>query len=165
MSVKRTKLQDRYELREILCRGGMGVVYKAYDRLMNREVALKTILDIDKSENLALFYKEWSTLVTMVHPHVINIYDIGEFEQDGADQTVFRDAAAAGVTLDKLIKEGSPRLERQGSHRYHRTGLPRPARRAQTRFDPSRCEAEQHLRYGRWLGQNHRLRNRALGFG
>ncbi|MGD1090625.1 MAG: protein kinase [Bryobacteraceae bacterium] len=114
MSVKRTKLQDRYELREILGRGGMGVVYKAYDRLMNREVALKTILDIDKSENLALFYKEWSTLVTMVHPHVINIYDIGEFEQDGVTKPFFVMPLLPGVTLDKLIREGSPRLSVKG---------------------------------------------------
>jgi eukaryotic-like serine/threonine-protein kinase len=114
VSVKRTKLQDRYELREILGRGGMGIVYKAYDRLMNREVALKTILDIDKSENLSLFYKEWSTLATMVHPNVINIYDIGEFEQDGITKPFFVMPLLPGVTLDKLIKEGSPRLSVKG---------------------------------------------------
>jgi len=92
----------------------MGIVYKAHDRLMNREVALKTILDIDKSESLALFYKEWSTLVTMVHPNVINIYDIGEFEQDGATRPFFVMPLLPGTTLDKLIKEGSPRLSVRG---------------------------------------------------
>ena len=110
MSAKRTKLQERYELREVLGRGGMGVVYKAYDRLMSREVALKTILDIDNPATLNLFYKEWSTLVTMVHPNLINIYDIGEFEQDGTKKPFFVMPLLPGVTLDKLIKEGSPRL-------------------------------------------------------
>ena len=114
MSSQRTKLQERYELREILGRGGMGIVYKAYDRLMNREVALKTILDIDNPEMLALFYKEWSTLVTMVHPNVINIYDIGEFEQDGSTRPFFVMPLLPGVTLDKLIKEASPRLSVSG---------------------------------------------------
>ena len=114
MSEKRTKLQDRYELREILGRGGMGVVYKAYDRLMSREVALKTILDIDNPETVNLFYKEWSTLVTMVHPNVINIYDIGEFEQDGITKPFFVMPLLPGVTLDKLIKDGSPRLSVAG---------------------------------------------------
>jgi serine/threonine-protein kinase len=92
----------------------MGIVYKAYDRLMNREVALKTILDIDNPEMLALFFKEWSTLATMVHPNVINIYDIGEFEQDGAKKPFFVMPLLPGVTLDKLIKEASPRLSVAG---------------------------------------------------
>jgi eukaryotic-like serine/threonine-protein kinase len=134
VSSRRTKLQDRYELRETLGRGGMGIVYKAYDRLMNREVALKTILDIDNPETLALFYKEWSTLVTMVHPNVINIYDIGEFEQDGNKKPFFVMPLLPGVTLDKLIKEGSPRLSvagviaivdqaARGLHAAHEQGL------------------------------------------
>ncbi len=88
----------------------MGIVYKAWDRLMSREVALKTILDIDNPDTLNLFYKEWNTLVTMVHPNVINIYDIGEFEQDGAKKPFFVMPLLPGVTLDKLIKDGSPRL-------------------------------------------------------
>jgi serine/threonine-protein kinase len=77
---------------------------------MSREVALKTILDIDNPATLNLFYKEWSTLVTMVHPNLINIYDIGEFEQDGTKKPFFVMPLLPGVTLDKLIKEGSPRL-------------------------------------------------------
>ncbi len=112
----------------------MGVVYTAYDRLMNREVALKTILDIENPEVLALFYKEWSTLVTMVHPNVINIYDIGEFEQDGAKKPFFVMPLLPGVTLDQLIKEGSPRLSvsgvvaiieqaARGLHAAHEQGL------------------------------------------
>jgi len=112
----------------------MGVVYKAYDRLMNREVALKTILDIDNPEVLALFYKEWSTLVTMVHPNVINIYDIGEFEQEGVKKPFFVMPLLPGVTLDQLIKAGSPRLSvagvvaiveqaARGLHAAHEQGL------------------------------------------
>ncbi len=114
MATKRTNLQDRYELREALGHGGMGVVYRAYDTVMKREVALKTILDIDNPATVSLFYKEWSILSTMVHPNVINIYDIGEFEEDGVKKPFFVMPLLPGVTLDKLIKEGSPRLSVKG---------------------------------------------------
>ena len=115
MGVNRTNLQERYELKEVLGRGGMGVVYKAYDTLMKRDVALKTIIDIDNPATVELFYKEWSILATMVHPNVVNIYDIGEFEQNGVKQPFFVMPLLPGVTLDRLIKEGSPRLSVSGT--------------------------------------------------
>jgi len=93
----------------------MGVVYKAYDTLMKREVALKTILDVDNPATVQLFYKEWSLLATMVHPNVVNIYDIGEFEQGGVKQPFFVMPLLPGVTLDRLIKEGNPRLSVPGT--------------------------------------------------
>ena len=134
MALKRTNLQERYELREVLGRGGMGVVYRALDRLMKREVALKTILDIENPATLQLFYKEWSILATMVHPNVINIYDIGEFDQDGVKKPFFVMPLLPGVTLDRLIKDGSPRLSvtgvleiitqaAHGLHAAHEQGL------------------------------------------
>ena len=114
MSEKRTQLQERYELKEVLGRGGMGVVYKAYDSLMRRDVALKTILDIENSTTMSLFYKEWSVLATMVHPNVISIYDIGEFDQDGSKKPFFVMPLLPGGTLEQLIKDGSPRLSVTG---------------------------------------------------
>jgi serine/threonine protein kinase/predicted Zn-dependent protease len=114
VAIKRTSLQERYELREVLGRGGMGVVYRALDTLMKREVALKTILDIENPATLQLFYKEWSILATMVHPNVINIYDIGEFDQEGTKKPFFVMPLLPGVTLDRLIKDGSPRLSVKG---------------------------------------------------
>jgi len=88
----------------------MGVVYKAWDTVMRRDVALKTILDVSNPALLDLFYKEWGVLSAMVHPNLIGIYDIGEFEHEGARKPFFVMPMLPGVTLDKLIKEGSPRL-------------------------------------------------------
>ncbi len=115
MAVNRTNIQERYELKEVLGRGGMGVVYKAYDTLMKRDVALKTIIDIDNPATVQLFYKEWKILATMVHPNVVNIYDIGEIEQNGVKHPFFVMPLLPGVTLDRLIKEGSPKLSVTGT--------------------------------------------------
>ena len=134
MAPKRTNLRERYELREVLGKGGMGVVYKAYDTLMNREVALKTILDIDNPASAELFYKEWSVLATMVHPNVIGIYDIGDFEEGGMKKPFFVMPLLPGVALDTLIHDGSPRLTTEnvvniidqacrGLHAAHEQGL------------------------------------------
>src|ERR1041385_1992032 len=105
MSSPRTSLYERYELKEVLGKGGMGVVYRARDTLMDREVALKTLLDIDNPLTLDLFYKECGILAAMVHPNIINVYDVGEFEDNGVKKPFFVMPLLPGVTLDKLIKE------------------------------------------------------------
>lgn len=107
---ERTQLRDRYELREILGKGGMGVVYRAWDTLMKREVALKTVLDVDNPLSLDLFFREWGVLAAMVHPNIISIYDIGEFEHEGAKRPFFVMPLLPGASLDRLIRDGSPRL-------------------------------------------------------
>ena len=88
----------------------MGVVYKAYDSLMKREVALKTILDIQNRAAMDLFYKEWGILASIVHPNIVEIYDIGELEQDGKPRPYFVMPLLPGRTLDRLIKDSSHRL-------------------------------------------------------
>src|SRR5580700_4289443 len=71
------KLAGRYEVRQILGQGGMGLVYRAYDTVVRREVALKTILDIPDPASLQLFYKECDVLASMSHPNIVEIFDIG----------------------------------------------------------------------------------------
>ena len=115
MALKPTNLRERYELKEVLGRGGMGVVYKAYDSVMKREVALKTLLDVDNPATMQLFYKEWSILATMVHPNIVNIYDIGEMQHGAVRQPFFVMPLLPGVTLERLIKEASPRLSVTGT--------------------------------------------------
>jgi serine/threonine-protein kinase len=87
----------------------MGVVYRARDTLMDREVALKTILDIDNPLTLDLFYKECGILAGMVHPNIINVYDVGEFDDNGVKKPFFVMPLLPGSTLDKLIKDSHPR--------------------------------------------------------
>lgn len=103
----RTQLRERYELRDVLGRGGMGIVYRAWDQLMKREVAVKTLLEVDNPLSLNLFFKEWGLLASMVHPNIISIYDIGEFEQEGVKRPFFVMPLLVGSSLEKLIRDGS----------------------------------------------------------
>ena len=69
-----------YELLGELGRGGMGVVYKARHRRLNRLVAFKMIRGAYVDEvQLARFKIEAEAVATLRHPNILLIYDIGEF--------------------------------------------------------------------------------------
>jgi tRNA A-37 threonylcarbamoyl transferase component Bud32 len=104
------KLAGRYEVRQILGQGGMGLVYRAYDTVVRREVAVKTILDIPDPASLQLFYKECDVLASMSHPNIVEIFDIGEFEEDGKKKPYFVMPLLPGKTLDHFVRETSHRL-------------------------------------------------------
>ncbi len=104
------KLKGRYEVREVLAKGGMGVVYIGYDSVMKRQVAIKTLLDMTDETALHLFQKECEDLASMTHPNIIEIYDVGHFEEENVLRPYLVMPLLQGVTLDKLIKSNSPRL-------------------------------------------------------
>jgi serine/threonine protein kinase len=104
------KLAGRYEVRQVLGQGGMGLVYRAYDTVVRREVAVKTILDIPDPASLQLFYKECDVLASMSHPNIVEIFDIGEFEEDGKKKPYFVMPLLPGTTLEYFIRKASHRL-------------------------------------------------------
>jgi predicted Ser/Thr protein kinase len=79
-SLMPAKKIGKYEIVQELGRGGMGVVYKAYDTVMDREVALKVILDIAMHvpEIKARFYREAQTAGKLTHENITVVYDVGE---------------------------------------------------------------------------------------
>jgi len=107
------KLAGRYEVKDILGQGGMGLVYRAYDTVIRREVALKTLRDIPDPNSLQLFYKETGVLASMSHPNIVEIFDIGEFEENGKQKPYFVMPLLPGTTLDNLIRDASHRLTAQ----------------------------------------------------
>ncbi len=128
------KLDKRYELRAELGHGGMGVVYLAFDKVVKREVAIKTLRDASSSKSLEMFYKECDVLAKMSHPNIIEIFDRGEFEEEGIRKPFFVMPRLPGKTLEQLIRTSSQRLnvERsidiftqicRGLHAAHENGL------------------------------------------
>ena len=88
----------------------MGVVYRAWDTLMKRDVALKTIIDVESRAAFDLFYKEWGLQASIIHPNIIEIYDIGEFEDGDALRPYFVMPLLPGCSLADLIRNDSRRL-------------------------------------------------------
>jgi diguanylate cyclase (GGDEF)-like protein len=73
----------RYEITGELGRGAMGIVYKAYDPLIERTVAIKTIKlralsEAERAEYETRFYQEAKAAGRMNHPNIVTIHDLGE---------------------------------------------------------------------------------------
>jgi serine/threonine protein kinase len=80
------KVGDRlgdFEILEIAGAGGMGVVYKARQQSLDRDVALKVVRDeiASEPEYRERFLREAKLAASVDHPHVVTVYDVGE--EDG----------------------------------------------------------------------------------
>jgi serine/threonine protein kinase len=76
-------LADRYELDCEIGRGGMGIVYRARDRRLKRQVAIKLLPPelAFRSEIKSRFLREAETAAQLSHPNIVPIYTVDELEQ------------------------------------------------------------------------------------
>lgn len=103
-------IDGRYEVKEPLGQGGMGIVYRTYDMQRKGYVALKTMKDAANPAALELFAQEWRTLANISHPNIVDVLDSGEFEEDGQRKPYFVMPLLPGRTLDKLIRDTGHKL-------------------------------------------------------
>ena len=97
-------LAGRYELIEKIGEGGMAVVFKARDRLLNRQVAIK-ILRPEYTKDAVFvesFRKESQAAAGLVHPNIVNVYDVG---REGNIHYIVMELID-GEPLSEIIKEG-----------------------------------------------------------
>ncbi|HET9482010.1 MAG TPA: protein kinase, partial [Candidatus Polarisedimenticolia bacterium] len=98
------RLSDRYEILEELGRGGMGVVYRARDPKLNRDVAIKLISpNMLTPEAERRFQSEAQVVAGLDHPSIVPIHDFGQHE----GCLFFVMPVVEGSSLRHFIREGS----------------------------------------------------------
>lgn len=99
-------VDGRFEIKSLLGEGGMGVVYEALHRDMERMVALKVLKSMAASpEQQARFKQEAQVICKLEHPNIVSIYSVG-LSQSGAPYIAME--MLDGKPLAELINEAGP---------------------------------------------------------
>ncbi len=98
-------MEERYEIIEQIGHGGMGSVLRAFDRKMNRHVAIKRILirkddPAFREEATKQMMAEVGALSSLQHPHIVTIFDAGDDEEGPYVVMELLD----GNTLDQIVE-------------------------------------------------------------
>lgn len=99
-------LDNRYEILEIIGRGGMAVVYKAKCHRLNRFVAVKILKDeLAKDEDFRRRFRDESQSVAMLsHPNIVSVYDVSR----SGDVEYIVMELIDGITLNDYLERKSP---------------------------------------------------------
>src|SRR6188474_3949966 len=97
-----------YRIIEPIGAGGMGAVYKAYDKKLDRIVALKVLPPeyVSQQDRRRRFFQEARAASALNHPHILTIYEVGE--DDGKPYIAME--YVEGETLRQKIERKSLQL-------------------------------------------------------
>ncbi|SET36499.1 Stk1 family PASTA domain-containing Ser/Thr kinase [Paenibacillus sp. NFR01] len=100
------ELGGRYQVIERIGGGGMALVYRAHDILLNRNVAIKVLRNqfVHDEEFIRRFRREAQSAASLSHPNVVSIYDVGQEE----DIHYIVMEYVEGKNLNEIIKERAP---------------------------------------------------------
>jgi len=99
-------LGGRYELLARIGGGGMALVYKARDNLLNRYVAVKVLRQqfMHDEDFIRRFNREAQAAASLSHPNIVSIYDVGQ----DADTHYIVMEFVDGANLNEIIRERAP---------------------------------------------------------
>ena len=102
----KTPIDERYELRDLAGSGGMADVYLAFDRVLDRHVAIKLpkARYASDEEFVERFRREAKSAASLSHPHIVPIFDWGEAE-DGTHY-ITMEYLPGGTLKDRIISKG-----------------------------------------------------------
>jgi serine/threonine-protein kinase len=102
------RLGDRYELGEVIGRGGMAEVYAGHDLRLGRRVAVKLLrTDLARDPSFhTRFRREAQASASLNHPNIVAVYDTGETEMHGTAVPYIVMEYVDGTTLRDLVKSG-----------------------------------------------------------
>jgi eukaryotic-like serine/threonine-protein kinase len=80
LQVETGALIGPYRIEGLLGEGGMGVVYRAFDPKLRRQVAIKLLPDLTDAAARHRFQREARTVTALNHPHILTVYDVGEHD-------------------------------------------------------------------------------------
>lgn len=95
----------RYQIQRVLGGGAMGIVFLAYDPLLKRAVAIKTVREGTEAKDLLLerFRREAEVSARLSHPNIITVFDVGEDPEVGPFLAM---EYVEGTSLAALIHDG-----------------------------------------------------------
>lgn len=109
MEISDADFENKYEIIDEIARGGMGIVYKARQKSLNRLVAIKVMLSGENASDMDVkrFLREADACAKLKHPNIVDILDIGKY----GNNFYFAMEYIDGETFDNYVKRMDVELE------------------------------------------------------
>ncbi|MBM4372289.1 MAG: protein kinase [Deltaproteobacteria bacterium] len=105
---RKESIADRYDVVEKIGQGGHGVIYKAFDKALGRDVVLKFLFRNQVPDDVAkrYFLREAKTTAVLNHPNIVTLYDMGQVGENLYISMEFIN----GVTLEQKLRQSDQPL-------------------------------------------------------